>query len=76
MKTFSEFLNEGQTIKLNVDFPSKKDRTKFVSTLSAKNIGVSFTKGEYSEIAILTGKNKKQIIDLLKPLGYAEDEFF
>lgn len=76
MKTFSEFLNEGQTIKLNVDFPSKKEKNKFIDLLSSNNISVSFKKGEYSEIAILNGKNKKQIITVLKPLGYAEEEFF
>lgn len=76
MKTFSEFLNEGQTIKLNVDFHSQKDKNKFIDLLTSKNIEVSFKKGDYSEVAIITGKNKKQIITALKPLGYAEEEFF
>lgn len=76
MKTFSEFLNEGQTIRLNVDFPSQKEKNKFIDLLKSKNIEVSFKKGDYSEVAIITGKNKKQIITALKPLGYAEEEFF
>ena len=42
MKTFSEFLNENETIKVNVDFNTTNDKKKFVTNL--KNNGIELAK--------------------------------
>ena len=76
MKTFSEFLNENEIIKVNVDFNSSNNKKKFIEFLKNNGMSVSFQKGDYSEIANISGKSKKQIISVLKKLGYSEEEFF
>lgn len=76
MKTFSEFLNENETIKVNVDFNTTNDKKKFVTNLKNNGMSVTFQKGDYSEIANVSGKSKKQIATTLKSLGYSEEEFF
>ena len=76
MKTFSEFLNENETIKVNVDFNTTNDKKKFITNLKNNGMSVTFQKGDYSEIANVSGKSKKQIATTLKSLGYSEEEFF
>lgn len=76
MKTFSEFLNENEIIKVNVDFNSSNNKKKFIEFLKNNGMSVNFQKGDYSEIANISGKSKKQIISVLKKLGYSEEEFF
>lgn len=70
------YTNESETLKVNVDFNSPSNKKKFINSLNDNGIDVKFKKGEYSEIAIISGKSKKQIISVLKPLGYSEEEFF